>query len=305
MSTIADFAFLARSKLHYSLASGSRDNLSLHRWVLLKNSINRDDLSTSTISNSSSFNDTPEPEAEEEADEEVGNIDEDNMFSFLFPDPGDAESEDDGSASEAQWLDSLLETLGDDGDDDLDSKMPAVTVDDEEHFQIESDSSSSSFAEYSQTDTGSPLISFKDGFASPHRIAVPYPVPYPPYRPSLVNSFDLDSPPDLCCPYPRRGNSPPYHDIDDLSMPDTVEDSSDDESDSPTTPFTRSRTSLNLVDPASVPLPHERRPPARREPHIYTAADEFFSFEVDPLPYPDMDPDSTTAQVYTPFHQSC
>jgi len=288
----SNLAFLARSKLRSSVANGSRGEVSLHRWVLLKNSLIHDDSRTSPDSNASIVPDIPEVEAEDEEVDVDLDIDED-VFAFLFPDPGDdLKSEGNANASEAQWLDSLLETLGDDDDEDIDipgkGSMSALENED----QSQTVSTSSSFAEDPATPPG-----------------VSYAVSYPSdlFHPP-VSSCNPDSQQHLYFFTGANGVYSPFDDIDDgyLSMPDAIEDTSDDESmDSPSTPFTRSRSSLNLVDPASVPLPRER-PSSGIEPHIYDAAEDFYPFDADPLPYPDVYAESPASfPVYGPFYQSC
>jgi len=282
----ANLASLARSKLHSGLSSGARDNLSLHRWVLLKNSITRD--SPSNAASAAPVNDLFEEE--EEDDDEEGSTVYEDVFAFLFPDPGDALTTEDANVSEAQWLDSVLETLGDD-DDGVDmgvevSVYPVGDDDDDERFKW---------------DAVPPLYSSDDSLDLPSPISVPYPVPYPPFHPPLVRALEIDSL-DSCFP-PSPVDSLSYDDDDYFPMPDAIEDTSDDESDAPATPVTRSRSSLNLVDPASIPLPLDR-PRAMLEPHVYsdTNGSLFYPFELDPLPYPDAD---HAPSMYNPFHQNC
>lgn len=211
------------------------------------------------------------------------------MFAYLFPDPGDAlDSQDDEVASEAQWLDSVLETLGDDEDEDIDLavKVHVIPVDSDEH---------------SQSDTDSPVSSPDEDYSPTSTVDTSYPVTYIPFHPPLALQFDSDSHHDYFFAAPRSSVSP-YHDIDGSfsSVPDAIEDtSSDDESEAPATPFTRSRSSLHLVDPASVPLPHDGP-----DPHIYNASDELFSFEVDPHPNADSF-DESRGFIYSPYHQNC
>ncbi|KAI5123273.1 hypothetical protein M0805_009295 [Coniferiporia weirii] len=296
MSSFAsNLVSVARSKLRSSYGGGSRDNLSLHRWVLLKNSITQDVSSDSNTSSAALFSDATDPDVDAEfEDEEVDSIIDEGMFAFLFPDPGDAAGpSNEGSVSEAQWLDSILETLGDSDDEgsDVDMRvavnMASDECDSEQHV--------------SRVNSILSNMSFSGDFAAPTPIAVPYPVPYPPFHPPLVHSFDFDADVYFCSS--RSDPYSPYRsgDIDDPegSVPDAIDDTSDDESDAPSTPFSRSRTSLNLSDPASIPLPRDRH-----EPHIYSASDKFFSYEGDPLPYSDLNSEST-ASVYSPYHQNC
>ncbi|KAJ7090037.1 hypothetical protein C8R43DRAFT_1092531 [Mycena crocata] len=99
---------LARSKLNLSV--DSKDSFSLHRWVLLKNSIIQSLPLVAAPSSSAGAVVLPD---EEYADDEVD--------SFMFPDAGKLVEGPTAevNASEAAWLDSLLETLGEDDDDDL------------------------------------------------------------------------------------------------------------------------------------------------------------------------------------------
>ena len=306
MSSIAsNLATLARSKLQSAYAgSGSRDNLSLHRWVLLKNSINTSDVhSDRAARNTMSISDSPDSPggADSDADledEEVDSVIDEGVFNFLFPDPWDAVAPaDEGSASEEQWFNSLLQSLGDDDDyedADADVKMHIASADAsgdaeqlDDHSRAESESLCASCSEEYATPTPSP-------------ISVPYTVPYSPFHTSLAHPYKIDS--HDCC---FASDSSPYshfhhHDIDDSesSVPDAIEDTSDDESESVLTPFSRSRASLNLVDPASVPLPSDRF-----EPQIYRGSSDLFPYEEDPLPYSDMT--SESPGVYSPYHQVC
>jgi len=284
-----DLSTLARSKLHLSVG---KDSCSLHRWVLLKNSIVRSTTpspSTSTVSlekcHVTHVNATDDTE-----DEEVGCEEDDT---FLFPDAYKLNSGADPNVSEAAWLDSLLETLGDEDDycAGNDVHVSVIPVDDED-------------------DSVSPLVSPMSSSEDlvhqqlhyyPSPIAVPYPVPYPPYHPPLIRSFELDSlvsPLDAGLP-PYR-DPLPYHDMDDvedLAVPEAIEDTSDDESDVVSTPsLLRSSTNLALVDPASIPLPAERRLP---QLHIYVEPEDsqFYPYELDPLPFRD-DRLSTYNHVY-------
>ncbi|KLO07982.1 hypothetical protein SCHPADRAFT_625719 [Schizopora paradoxa] len=286
VSTMSQFASnlasLARSKLHSGLSSGSRDNLSLHRWVLLKNSIIRDDSAPPTPTEEERELSAPSlvpdaPDAEDEDEDDSFN-DEGAFFNFLFPDPGyGAEAQRDAAtiATEEQWFDSLLETLGDDDEDDANHHH--------NHLHISSAGKliapSTSFSDHlyhsdvqspPSSDPASPASSYSDEYslASPpppplQSIAVPYPVPYPP----LVKPYgaaaahdDAEADDELCCYAPRARPAAaaasvvpyflPYNDLEDsyLSMPDAMEDSaSDDDTEPlPATPFSRSRSSFSL-----------------------------------------------------------
>jgi len=272
---------LARSKLH--LSTSSRDGSSLHRWVLIKNSF---------VSSLSSIpppalpdiqnNSVEEDDDDDDADEVLDSVE--VVDTFMFPDAGRLVSEsisEEAKASEAQWLDSLLQTLGDDDDDDfsVDSEHPTSTLpaDDDE------------FPHYSPM--VSPMSSSDDlpsdsSYLPTSPISVPYPVPYPPYHPPLLHAYHFDTTfvSSFSAPYE---NPLPYHDLEDV--PDAIEDTSDDEYDAPTTPsLGRSSSSLTL-DPASVPLPAERSSRLRHsDPRVYIDVDDpYLCFEIDPLPFPD------------------
>lgn len=251
---------LARSKLNLSVES--KDSFSLHRWVLLKNSVIQ---SLPRVASSSApappTTSSEEDYAEDEAD------------SFMFPDAGKLVEgpSSEVNASEAAWLDSLLETLSEDDDDDLsadaDVHISVVPVDDDEDL--------------AQSPPISPMSSSDDLI---NQCYYPYLVPYPPFSPPLVCSYHpLASSPPYVDPLP-------YCDLDDLEdfppMPDAIEDTSDDESEAPPTPG-QSLSSLSL-DPASIPLPTEHSRLRHSTPHIYTDTeddDEYF-YPFDPLPFP-------------------
>ena len=226
--------------------SSSRDNCSLHRWVLLKNSIIRSPPSSSaTTLDKTDVNPVYTP-----CEEDVEVCFEEEADSFMFPDASRLNAcggTDAVTTSEAQWLDSLLETLGDE-DEDADVNVAILPVDDDDDDQ----SYSPLMSPMSSSDD---LVNQQPAYY-PSAIAIPYPVPYPPFHP----------PPE----------SSPY-DLDDVDLPDCIEDTSDDESDT-------IRTS-SLVDPASVPLPAERI----SRPHLYIYSNDsyFYPFELDPVPLPD------------------
>lgn len=304
MSNFAsNLASLARLKLHSGSSNGSRDNLSLHRWVLLKNSIIRDDAAPLTPAEEERDSGAPSlvpdaPDAEDDEDDDALNYD-GAFFNFLFPDPGyGAEAQRDAAtiATEEQWFDSLLETLGDDEDDDSNQHHIPSAVKLIASTPPEADDVYHSNAHPPQpSDPASPASSYSDEYslASPpplplQSIAVPYPVPYPPLvKPygaaPAAHDDDANEEDELCYYAPRaRPATPvaaastaayflPYNDLEDsyLSMPDAMEDSalSDDDTEPlPATPWSRSRSSFSysvsdvaagVLDPASVPLPLE------------------------------------------------
>ncbi|KAF8162901.1 hypothetical protein B0H34DRAFT_794663 [Crassisporium funariophilum] len=283
---------LTRSKLH--LSNSSKDSYSLHRWVLLKNSIIHspsltDSALPTTLPDINPAYPLDDENDDDDTEEVIGSVEVD---SFMFPDAGKlvgVSNTAGARSSEAQWLDSLLETLGDDDDDDYsvdsDHHISALPVDDDE------------FPLYSPM--VSPMSSSDDLPSQPSyyssSISVSYPVPYPPFHPPLIHAYHFDSSFDplvssVSAPYE---DPLPYHhmdDLEDLPVPDAIEDTSDDESDALTTPsLGRSSSSLSLIDAASIPLPAERSRLRHASPRVYVDSDDsyFYSFELDPLPFPE------------------
>ncbi|OBZ75113.1 hypothetical protein A0H81_04529 [Grifola frondosa] len=277
---------MARSKLQSVVGGGVKDSCSLHRWVLLKNSIIRSHPSDAT------------PAASDKADVSYVRHDEDEgrdeeEDAFMFPDPS-------GGNSENQWLDSLLETFGDD-DDDVDVESPTASV---SLLPVDEDDEPLSPL-YSPMSSSDDLVGNGNFFYQSPPIANPYPVPYPPIHPPLVPAwFELESSADSLLHEPL----PHFHaDDEDLQVPEAIEDTSDDESDAPSTPYSNSMSSLPSPDPASVPLPPERTR-LRAEPHVYIDADDsyFYPFELDPQPSHDDNHHSEIARVFhSPFYQEC
>jgi hypothetical protein len=218
---------------------------------------------------------------------------------FLFPDPDALSYEFTPSspppsprsdASEAQWLDSLLESFSDDEDDEEPISTRRSTSDDQEYL----------FASPSMSPAASSedLVHHSSYYESPP-ISVPYPIPYPPlFHPPLIH---LEKPLNRTTPlqHPRRT----YYDVDeldDLSVPEAIEDMSDDESDTLTTPCPSATSFINPsvdVDPASIPLPSEVRP------RVYVNTDPayLYRFELDPLPFANDGHEYT----HTAYHQEC
>ncbi|KAI0374678.1 hypothetical protein BV20DRAFT_960820 [Pilatotrama ljubarskyi] len=295
---------MARSKLQSAVSGGVRDSCSLHRWVLLKNSIIRSHATVDPV--------PPQPQADVTDSQPVYRRDEEEARddveedAFMFPDPHCLGSRSPCAGdSEKQWLDSLLEDLGDD-DEDADVEGPSASVsvlpvddDDEPLSPLCSPMSSSD-----------DLVTPSHMFYQPPPIAIPYPVPYPPLHPPLLPSwlqFDAQCDDSIA---PSSGSSAlyidplPYYDaddVDDLPVPDAIEDTSDDESDVLSTPYSQSMSSLSPPDPASVPLPSGRTR-LRTRPHVYIDTDDdyFYPFELDPpLPFHDED-QLDSARVFRP-----
>ncbi|KDQ59444.1 hypothetical protein JAAARDRAFT_33008 [Jaapia argillacea MUCL 33604] len=277
---------MARSKMNSVVGSGVKDNCSLHRWVLLKNSIIRSQPVNVPAVETNKIHDFTVHRCDEREEEEEDSVVEDEEDMFVFPDVG--VFVDNGKASvqssEAQWLDSLLESLGDEDEDDMDVQLSVSPTDyDDEPFSPPISPMSSSDDLISQSQYTSP---------PPRTVSLPViypPMPYPAFHPPLIHPFELDSTslPLHSCDFTCDDPLPYADDIDDLSVPDAIEDTSDDESDAPPTPFTRSTSSL--VDPASIPLPSER-PRSRFHPQIFIDTDDsyFYPFELDPLPFADV-----------------
>jgi len=279
MSDIPNLFALARSKLQLSV--GGKDKCSLHRWVLLKNSII---LSTSTPSSPSLTDSSIPSSLSDDVDEEVGAED---LDSFMFPDAGKlvGDPATDVNASETEWLDSLLEQLGDEDEDefsvDPDANLSLLPTDeDDDQFFL--------------SPTVSPMSSTDDlpnqpTCYSPSSV-YPYLVLYPPPPQPLIHSYDsMDS---SLASLPAPYDDPlPYHDLsesENLSVPDAIDDTSDDESDTPKTPsLGRSATSLSLVDAASTPLPTQRSRLQHISPDVHLGSDDPYFYSFDHLPFPE------------------
>jgi len=217
---------ITRDKMNNSSSSSSREGLRLHRWVLLKNSV-------SNAMSRSIPEQSPSPPSHTCACQSPTPPDDAEIF--VFPD-GDifAESfvsENDvpifgaidktDTASEAQWLDSLLESL--------------VADDDECGFEHEPDDELISLSDISahSIDIPPPQI-------SPESVFLP---PSPPLPPTQCTLYRYRAPQHLSCESPSLSDE-----IDDLTLTDTVEDSaSDTDSESLSTPDSRSMSSLNDV----------------------------------------------------------
>lgn len=171
---------LARSKLH--LSTSSKDSCSLHRWVLIKNSIVNSLSSTPPPALPDTHNDSVD-EDEDDADEVLDSVE--VVDSFMFPDAGKLVSEsttEEAKVSEAQWLDSLLETLADDDDDDF-------SVDSEHHIST-LPADDDEFPLYSPMSSSDDLPNHSSYYPTS---SVQYPVPYPPYHPPPTHAYHFDT----------------------------------------------------------------------------------------------------------------
>jgi len=259
----------------------------LHRWVLLKNSIvSSSYLQDTTVSEypEVTSNTNEEVDEEEEPEEEIGST---VIDAFMFPDAGNFVSSrsPDSHDSEAQWLDSLLETLAEDEDDDdpSDSEIhaPPLPVDEDDDQLL--------------SPTLSPLASSDDLHQSrfySSSVSVPYSNFFSPFNSTTTRGYDIAPALNSSPSFSSAFEDPlPYHDLDDIedsSVPDAIEDVSDDESDTLSTPsFGRSITSLSLESSASTSFPTERS--RLRQPLSPSFTDKhsryLSPFELDPLPF--------------------
>lgn len=271
---------LARNKLQ-SVAS-------LYRWVLLKNSITRDAQPSPPTPPASSS------EGEAGTDSGYRHEEEDEAFEvvghsyFSFPDPRSVHGEDVSSPPsnvENQWLDSLLEGLEDDDDDDIAAS----------NVSTQDDAPETLSPLYSPMSSSDDLVDQSSFY--------PYPMPYPPVSPPVIPSwFELHAPSNTGSDSVSTSTSSfgpydsplPYYAVDELEdspVPDAIEDTSDDESDAPSTPSVASTSSLAHSPPP--PLSSPSTPPQRTRflshPQVYVDTNDsyFYPFELDPLPFPD------------------
>ena len=270
---------VTRSKLSLVIGGGAKDSSSLHRWVLLKNSITRSQPNsavTCSPTNTSELLPTYPSDAGDEDEEVCFDVEHD---SFIYPDARgllDSSCSANNDSSESQWFDSLLESL--EHEDSDDSHEPLLHVGDEDDEDVSPSASPMS----STDDLGHPVYNNTP-------ISMPYPVVYPPYNPPLLSPLELqplNTPLDSI--YPPFDVALPYaeDDIDDLPVPDTVEDLSDDESDalSSPTPATRS-PSMSLIDASARSSGRAR---GHVVPQVYVSADGSYfrhGLELDPLPF--------------------
>lgn len=249
---------MARDKLHNTNSSTSREDVRLCRWVLLKNSISSamsraipERVPSPPRHTPPYLNQTPPDDAE------VFVFPDGDIFAESFVSPNDDEEHHVGlpdidsadTASEAQWLDSLLESLADD-DDDPD-------------FEQEPDDELISLSDISarSVDVTAPQI-------APETVFLP---PSPPLRPVQCSLYRYPTPKLLTCDPVSL-----TQEIEDLSLPDVVEDSaSDTDSESINTPDSRSMSSLGEVS---------ARPPLVRIVDEGVHPSSFYSYPFYPLP---------------------
>lgn len=284
---------LARNKLQSVVGGGVKDSSSLHRWVLLKNSIIRSHPPSPTIPNATGEADSDSAYRNDQVFEE------EDQDAFMFPDPHSIHDEDASANGESEWLDSLLEGLEDEEEDDFkvnDSSsaliLPATDDDSEPPSPL-----------YSPMSSSDDLVSHADFY--------PFSLPYPPLRPQPLPMWcelgdsiaSLDS---ILPATPTLYDHPlPYFDVDDVEgspVPDAIDDLSDDESDAPSTPSVGSTASISPPLSAPLSMPRERL----LHPLVYIETDErsFYPFDVDPLPLPDSTSPSGRA-FRRPYAEPC
>lgn len=274
---------LARNKLQSVVSGHVKDSCSLHRWVLLKNSIIR---SHDSAPDAVAVQGEADTESTHSHLEEV--FDEEDNDAFMFPDPHAQDEEN-------QWLDSLLENLEDDDDYEPPSALPA-TDDDEPLSPL-----------YSPMSSSDDLVD-QTAFYS-------YPIPYPPLHPPLIPDWcELEASTDSMDSLPVTpalyDNPLPYYDVDDLeesSVPDAIDDLSDDDSDSPLTPSSGSAASISPPSSISLPMSRERTRLPLSHPQVYVEMDEpsYYAFELDPLPFPHESTTPPPPGVYHAYAGSC
>lgn len=268
---------MARNKLHAAI--GGKDNCNLHRWVLLKNSVFRSQFPpTPSALNGPST--TMCVFSEDVADDEEDGAESD---SFMFPDASKLipRGGSDVTASEAEWLDSLLESLCDGEEDEFcaesDVRVSVVAVEEDDDASL--------------SPLTSPMSSSDDLVnqqAHCPPTAIPYPVPYPLFHPPLVRPYELvptvESPLISSTPTYDALSRYDIDELDDLSVPEAIEDTSDDESDAPSTPSLGRCSDLFF----GTSLSGERRQ-QRSQPDVYIrmTGSVYDRFELDPLPFPD------------------
>jgi hypothetical protein len=288
-SDTGNLSNLTRSKLQSSVAG--KDACSLHRWVLLKNSIVRSAPTPEPPAVTFSHHSDPPPSPS--LDYLLDEPDDEEEYSYMFPDLENPAVEK--NDSEAQWLNSLLETLGDDDDDFApESEVQGLPVvdDDDDHL--------------------SPLpspMSSSDDLTAPFYPPMPYPPLYAPFQQAARQPYSCHArfEPSSDSP-PQDEDGLPYFDSDDvenLSVPDAIDDTSDDESETLTTPsLGQSSQDLYLIDPASVPLPADHSRLRYCDPYIVNAEDpdsEYNPFKFDRSPFPL----EHRHRSYCTYHQEC
>jgi hypothetical protein len=282
---------LARNKLQSVVGGNVKDSCSLHRWVLLKNSIIRSHTPTPSAATVSGEADT---EPAHIHDEEV--FEEEDDVAYMFPDPHAVHTEQASANDENQWLDALLEDLEDD-EEEPSSAFQLPAADYEEPLS----------PLYSPMSSSDDLVDQANFYS--------YPIPYPPLHPPLVPAwYELETSTASMNSLPVTpalyDNPLPYYDVDDFeatSVPDAIDDLSDDESDAPPTPSSGSAASISPPSSTSVSMQRERTRLPLTHPQVYVEMDEpsYYPFELDPLPFPDQSGTSPHPGAFHAYVGSC
>ncbi|KAG9318517.1 TCP-1/cpn60 chaperonin family-domain-containing protein [Chiua virens] len=215
--------------------------------------------------------------SEDAAEDEDGGMLEESD-SFMFPDASKLIPRGgvDITVSEAEWLDSLLETLREGEEDefcaDSDVRVSDAVEDDDAPISPLTSPMSSSDDLVNQHHGPSPTV-------------VPYPIPYPPFHPPLVHPYVLG--PIVEPPLVSHALSQyELDELDELFVPEAIEDTSDDESDTPSTP-SLGRSSVLFFGTSLSGERREQR--SQLDVYIHTTGSVYERFELDPLPFPDED----------------
>ncbi|KAF8507277.1 hypothetical protein JB92DRAFT_2961445 [Gautieria morchelliformis] len=243
---------ISRRKLRTAASGrdGLRDSINLHRFVLLKNSITHAESPSPSLSSQSSL---LVPDGDHS--EVIVLPDTKPVTMSLGRHPDTTPTVD----SEEKWLESVLETLDDDFDREVEVEVHQV---DDNDLDFLDSASQDSFESWVPPYDGLPIPS--DNFLS-----APTPVLSPQFQPPPSLQFLLNSPDShFNQPYVE----PRYPEADlDLPLSETNSDSESDDDDGPLTPYSGSQPSLG-----------EHR---TAEPEVYIEHDSYFLYpsELDPI----------------------
>ncbi|KAH7107400.1 hypothetical protein BKA62DRAFT_132087 [Auriculariales sp. MPI-PUGE-AT-0066] len=224
---------LSQRKLHSAATLASRDNLTLHRWVLLKNLLLSSSSSQLSSSHTSESQHSPPFEySSSPAEEEVFVFPDADIFEF--PDAASLNAE--AAADEAAWFDAVMDELEE--------------LEDDDEFDVASETDDDRAANYSVAFPASSVPAPHTRVTAPE-LSLPL-FPASPSPTSTPSSFVL-SECNCITPPPTPTRTPSL--IDDLPFGDcdSVGDSSDDddESEGLDTPLTLSQT-VGITEPAVV-----------------------------------------------------
>lgn len=250
---------ISRRKLH-SAASGRdglRDTINLRRFVLLKNSITHAESPSPSPSSPSQ----PPLLVSDDDRAEVVTLPDTVPVTSILGHPETPPSLD----SEEKWLESVLETLDDDFDCEVEVEVHQVVDDDDEDLDFLDSTSQDSFESWvpPYDDISIPSDTF---------LSAPAPVLPPQFQQPTSLHFFLNSPDShFNQPYVE----PRYPEADlDLPLSDTDSESEDDDDDVPLTPYSGSQPSF--------------REQSSSEPEVYMEHDSYFLYpsELDPISPP-------------------